>query len=161
MELWEFPHEMIRCIEGKVRDQVLRVIRENRSVIDPFEIAKWLKVDVLFTHTYNAPAFTIPSLSEDNEYKYTMFISKDVDRYSQKILCYHELGHIVCEGKPGPCLFDHTIDPESEFIANYFAAGFLPIFSRVKFSKNTTLEEVNAYVSSLIVSKENREIDIM
>lgn len=155
MRLWEIPwDDMIEPVEKVVRD-----IKNKGILIDPFNIAKYYGIDVRFiTTTGDAPAFSIPSF--DDSSKYTMFISKDVDRYSKKILCYHELGHLLCEGQPGVYLFDHTIDHESEFTANYFAASFLPIFSRMIITDDTTIEDANEYVSSLIIYGE-REIDIL
>ena len=137
---------------------MVKEIRNSGIVLDPFNIAKHYGIETAFIPIMEPPALSIP----DDYGKYTMYISNLVDRYSQKILGYHELGHVLCENLPRVHLFDHTIDHESEFLANYFVAGFLPIFSRIKFTGSTQIEDINTYVSSLIIPiTESRDITLM
>jgi Zn-dependent peptidase ImmA (M78 family) len=85
--------------------------------------------------------------------RYTIYISNAVDRYSSKILCAHELGHIFCEKPQAVSLFDHEIDPVSEFIANSFASLIVPFDARFKLEDDTTIEDYNNFVTSLILKK--------
>ena len=153
MELELFPathREALKKVHEKVKE-----IKDSGIIIDPFNIAKHYGIETAFIPIIEPPALSIP-----NDYgKYTMYISSLVDKYSQKILVYHELGHVLCENIPRIHLFDHTIDHESEFLANYFVAGFLPIFSRTKLTGSTQIEDINTYVSSLIIPvTESRDI---
>lgn len=125
-------------------------IRNSVKVIDPFYIAKQYNIDVSFIDMDKPFAF--------NQYnplsrRYTIYISNAVDRYSSKILCAHELGHIFCERPQAVSLFDHEIDPVSEFIANSFASLIIPFDARFKLDDDTTIEDYNDFVTSLILKK--------
>lgn len=125
-------------------------IRNSVSVIDPFHIAEKYGVEVSFIDMNEPYAF--------NNYNpttrtYTIYISNMVDRYSSKILCAHELGHIFCEKPQAVNLFDHKIDSVSEYIANTFASMLVPFDARFNLEDDTTIEEYNEFVASLILKK--------
>lgn len=125
-------------------------IRNSVKVIDPFYIAKKYNIDVSFIDMDKPYAFNqYNPLSQ----RYTIYISNAVDRYSSKILCAHELGHIFCEKPQAVSLFDHEIDPVSEFIANSFASLIVPFDARFKLEDDTTIEDYNNFVTSLILKK--------
>lgn len=135
----------------RIRDTA-SMIRNSISVIDPFYIAKQFNIDVSYIRMDEPYAFKqYNPVSE----KYSIYISNTVDRYSQKILCAHELGHIFCEEPQAVSLFDHQIDPVSEYIANAFASLIVPFGSRFELTVDSTIEEFNEYVSSLIFKKNN------
>lgn len=125
-------------------------VRAHNIPFDPFAIAKYKDIEVAFIHIDNPYAITIPDPITN---KLTIYISNEVDRYSQKFLCYHELGHILCEGCYNVHLFDHTIDHESEFIANIFASCFLPFSEGFDFFNGATVEEFNKFIVSKIRKK--------
>lgn len=123
-------------------------VRNSVRVIDPFYIAKRYGIDVSLIEMDEPYAFTNYNPSSIT---YAIYISSKVDRYSRKILCAHELGHIFC-GKPQAVnLFSHEIDPLSEFVANSFASLIVPFDSRFVVTDDTTIEEYNKFVVSLII----------
>ena len=126
-------------------------IRTTTKIIDPFYIAKEYNIDVSFIDMDEPYAF--------NQYnplsrRYTIYISNAVDKYSAKILCAHELGHIFCEKPQAVNLFDHKIDPVSEFTANCFASFLVPFDARFTLKDDTTIEDYNDFVASLILKKQ-------
>lgn len=128
-------------------------IRNSVKVIDPFYIAKQYNIDVSFIDMDKPFAF--------NQYnplsrRYTIYISNAVDRYSSKILCAHELGHIFCERPQAVSLFDREIDSISEFIANSFASLIVSFDARFKLDDDTTIEDYNDFVTSLILKKTSK-----
>ena len=145
MKLEEFSE--LRLPELERVQAVIEEIKNSGVFLDPFNIAKHNRIEYALVPITEPFALSIPNKLG----KYTMYISSLVDRYSQKILCYHELGHVLCENIPNVYLFDHTIDHESEFLANYFAANFLPILSRMNIDPETSIEDVNDYITSLII----------
>lgn len=125
-------------------------IRKSVDIIDPFRIAEQNNIDVSFIDMISPPAFNNYNPQTNS---YSIYISNNVDRFSAKILCAHELGHIFCDSPKEVTLFDHKIDPASEFIANSFASYIVPFDSRFKVTRNTTIEDYNEFVSSLILIK--------
>ena len=125
-------------------------IRNSVKFIDPFYIAKQYNIDVSFIDMDKPYAFNqYNPLSQ----RYTIYISNAVDRDSSKILCAHELGHIFCEKPQAVSLFDHEIEPVSEFIANSFASLIVPFDARFKLEDDSTIEDYNDFVTSLILKK--------
>lgn len=125
-------------------------IRKSVKVIDPFYIAAKNNIDVSFIDMEHPYAFKTLNPQTNT---YTIYISNLVDKYSSKILCAHELGHIFCEGPAEVSLFDHKIDPVSEYIANTFAAMLVPYDVRFKISDDTTIEDFNAFTVNQIYLK--------
>lgn len=125
-------------------------IRNSVSVIDPFHIAAEYGIGVSFIDMDEPYAFNNYNPTTQT---FTIYISNMVDRYSSKILCAHELGHIFCEKPQAVNLFDHQIDPVSEFVANTFASMLVPFDARFNLKDDTTIEEYNEFVASLILKK--------
>lgn len=138
MTVAEFP-----SIKRDRINKIVRYLKSNKILIDPFYIAKYFDIDVSFIPMMSPYAMTNYNPLSNS---FSIYIADDVDRYSQKILCYHELGHILCEGKHPTYLFDGTIDHESEFTANLFMSNFLPVFSRLDIKKTTDIKAINKFV---------------
>lgn len=129
----------------RILEEVEKVKRMGLS--DPFEIARALDIEVVFTEIKFAPAFFNRSRIDN---KTTIYISSNTNSYAKRLLCSHELGHILCEDYETD-LFDHRIDPESEFIANSFAMliddGILDKSVRSEITVNTDVENINNFIN--------------
>lgn len=150
MKVSELSEEVLHNIDSLVKE-----IKQSVNVLDPFVICQAFGIDYCFIDIDEPLAY--------NHYnplkkRYDIYISGSVDKYSSKILCYHELEHIFRERSHYVCLFDQEIDPESEFYANYFTSQFLPIFSRQKITPNTNIEAINEYVSTQIRKKNEKPL---
>ena len=119
--------------------------RDHSPIKNPIDIAQALGYEVILTKLSNdAPAFVLLDRGQ-------IFISNTVDRYSQQILCAHELGHLLLDNCNSVSLFDEAIDCISEFEANVFAYYLYPkAFSRLDFEKNDTIGKFNRFVASQI-----------
>ncbi len=131
-------------------DTLVQYIKKSVSVIDPFVICQKFGIDYCFIDIDEPLAYNHFNPLKN---RYDIYISGNVDKYSAKILCYHELGHILRERSQYVSLFNHEIDPESEFYANYFTSQFLPIFSRQTITQDTNIEAINEYVTCQIRRK--------
>ncbi len=142
LKLSDFPDETLESV-ARTAD----IIKE-RGIYNPFILASLLGYDCSFIDIIKPFALTTTSNNSKN-----IYISNSVSGYSKKILCFHELGHILCEANHDACLFDPEIDQESEFTANLFTSHFLPIFSRIRntITPETTLEYLNKYVAAQII----------
>lgn len=147
MKITDYPLDKFNNVQSMVH-----YVRTHSTIIDPFIIADNYNISVSFVDMNKPYAFNVYN-PESNTY--SIYISNQVDKYSAKILCAHELGHIFCEKLKTPSLFDHKQDPVSEYTANLFASGIVPFSTRFKQVENTTIEEFNEFVESLIYKKNN------
>lgn len=118
---------------------------------DPFFIAKQLGIRVIFEElTDNVKAF----ITKDS-YGPMIFIHKSADSLSQKILCFHEIGHFVNDDIGLiPDFFDIQIDQKKEYLANVFTSILYPqATAHLKADSHTDIKVINAYFDSLIKLK--------
>ena len=143
MRVSEFPAKKAERI-----NYVVNYIKGLGLPLDPLIIANHFGVEVNFIKGQRHPlAFTAPIVTTN---KAAIYLSDDVDKYSKKILLFHELGHILCNGRCETYLFDHTIDHEGEYMANMFMASFLPVLANKEITDNTDILAVNRYISTKI-----------
>lgn len=115
---------------------------------DPFYIAAQLGIRIIFWELNdNVKAFITKDV-----YGATIFINKDADSLSQKILCAHELGHYFNgDVDTLPVFFDKNIDPEKEYLANVFMTILYPQAEiRLKANSSTDIRDINNYFDSLL-----------
>lgn len=119
--------------------------RSNSAIKNPIDIAKALGYKIVISNSLkNVPAFCDLNSGE-------IYINAAADKYSQQILCAHELGHLLLDDCDSLSLFDETIDCISEFEANVFAYYLYPkAFARLAFEKHDTISEFNRFVVSQI-----------
>lgn len=137
--------------ENYVKNKIQRIesiamaARECSDIKNPIDIADALGYDIVLTQlTKKVPAFADSSTG-------TIYISNEVDKYSQQILCAHELGHLLLDNCDSVSLFDETIDCVSEFEANIFAFYLYPkAFVRLDFEENDTIGKFNRFVAGQI-----------
>ena len=87
----------------------------------------------------------------------TIYINEQLDNYSRKIICAHELGHLYSDSisENEASLFDSSIDSESEFLANYMVKCLMPnVFIFATSERYETIHAFNDYVESCIHYKE-------
>ena len=122
-------------------------IKSQVEVVDPYLIAQRYGIAVSFCDIEASLAY---SFFDNLEERFCIYISNKVDSFSANILCFHELGHIFCEGDAVVNLFDTELDPHSEFVANFFAATFLPLDNRFEINDDATIEDFNRHIASHI-----------
>ncbi|MBR5129202.1 MAG: ImmA/IrrE family metallo-endopeptidase [Firmicutes bacterium] len=89
---------------------------------NPFLILKYLQIECSFVNTQYTNAF----LTKDTNGNSTVYISNSLGKYYQKILCAHELGHILLHPKHALHLFGESKDDQLEYEANLFALSLMP-----------------------------------
>ncbi len=116
----------------------------------PFALAKILNVQIrLAPLVDNVPGFLENSIPNHSA---TIYINSLIDSYSQKIVCAHELGHLLLHNAEDSYqLFDADINAISEFEANLFVQLLLPqVFARTSTKDFKTISDFNKFVSSQI-----------
>lgn len=115
---------------------------------DPFHLAWQLGIRIIHWQLNdNVKAF----ITRD-AYGATIFINKEYDNLSRKILCAHELGHYFNGDVDSmPAFFDKNIDPEKEYLANVFMTILYPQAEmRLKADGSSDIKEINSYFDSLL-----------
>ena len=128
-------------------EEIYLLAHEARShswLKNPIDIAEALGYKVILSNLKEIPAFCDYNSGE-------IYISNAADKYSQQILCAHELGHLILDNCNSVSLFDETIDSESEVEANAFAYYLYPkAFVRLNNEDISTGRKFNRFVASLI-----------
>ena len=119
---------------------------------NPFELCKILNIKIYFLPLENG-LFGFADISSSDEQplksKATIFISSCVSSYAQKIICAHELGHILLQRDQSLNLLDSSNPSNSisEYEANLFAIELLPqIYIGVKDYRCLSREELYNYM---------------
>lgn len=119
-------------------------LRQQGYSDDPYKIARDYNIDVTFA---NIKGLALSFFDYSTE-RYSIFINKNMSKESKRILCFHELGHIFCEDVGEANLYNHRLDPVSEFTANSFMLCFLPSISNgLNLKRETHIESVNNYIT--------------
>lgn len=115
---------------------------------NPIDIAQSIGVTIRFVNLTEAFGFVDKGKDIEDS---TIYINDELDKYSKKIICAHELGHLFTDTSDAPSLFDTSIDSVSEFYANYFVKCLMPqVFVFAALDKYETFDDFNRYVSSCI-----------
>ena len=122
---------------------------ENTGHKDPFEVAKALGVNVRFTRIKCVPAFYQRDRLSGIA---TIFIDKTKNPFVRKILCWHELGHILTDDS-SLNLFSHKGNAIDEFAANSIAMYFMDgLIDDDEYDETTNIENINKYISLKVAS---------
>lgn len=126
-------------IKEKANELLSRVTNRN-----PFELAKAIGVNVVFYELDNR----LPGFIQDD----TIFINDNLDSYSKKIVCSHELGHYMLHKNVNEFeLFDSETRKSVEYEANLFAKIIFPqAFARMDAEKICKRSDLNQYVKDQI-----------
>ena len=118
---------------------------ESTGLTSPFEICDIVGVDVRITTIKSVPAFYQRDLMSNRA---TIYIDSRKSKYVRTLLCWHELGHILTEEKSAN-LFNHKLNPVSEFTANVIAMHFMDGLgiSEADIDMETPIENINKYIS--------------
>lgn len=95
---------------------------------DPLEICKLLDIKLRFIHL-SSGIYGFSDLERNAEnFSATIFLSNALNPYAQRIVCAHELGHILLHGNERLNLFDINEQENSlpEYEANLFAIELMP-----------------------------------
>lgn len=124
---------------------------------NPIDIATQLGITIRFIKTKReTPGFV---LKGDTIQSSTIYINDELDNYSKKIICAHELGHLYSDKlfDNDFSLFDESIDSESEFFANFMVYCLMRrVFVFAALDKYKTIHEFNSYVASRIHYRSNQ-----
>ena len=98
---------------------------------DPFRICKLLEIKVHIVSLEGLYGFSNIPNSANEELSISnasIFLSNKLNSYSRKIVCAHELGHILLQGNEQLNLFDieNTGNDLAEYEANLFAIELMP-----------------------------------
>lgn len=109
---------------------------------NPFELAKSYGV-----HVVRRPlAKETPGFIADN----IIYVDINLDAYSQKIVCAHELGHYMLH-KDMNELYDADSNTYTEFEANLFIALLMPqVFSKIDIESLKSITDFNKYIERQI-----------
>lgn len=109
---------------------------------NPFYLAKAFGVPVVICPF----ATKLSGFIADN----IIYINSNLDAYSKKIVCAHELGHYMLH-KNTDELFDSNGNTFTEFEANLFIKILMPqVFSKVNTKKINSITDFNKYVENQI-----------
>lgn len=138
--------------QSTIKYIVRKLIEYCKSTNDPFEIARKLNITVNITELDNVKAFSekINPLSIG-----TIYISKYVkSNYARKILCAHELGHLIMHSNTTETyvynMFDKKLNRQREYQANYFAAALLKQQMDLKQISKLSIDELNNLISTKV-----------
>lgn len=128
------------CIENIIVTST--ILRFHNNTRDPFVIAE--KQGIKITYCDLDPAI-IKGSSYYSETKKEIRINKNFSYDKQKIICAHELGHIILKHMGNAYYKDN--DLEREYCANLFAVTLL--FNNFDF--NCSLTELTSYELQIIL----------
>jgi len=115
---------------------------------DPFFIAHSLGIEVTFLDfNQHISAF---SERKDHFDRGRIYINRNLGHYMQKLLCAHELGHMLLHDVCETTFFDADIEPQKEYEANYFTAMLLPQLINNEDIWDYSMEAFNAYIASRV-----------
>lgn len=95
---------------------------------DPFKICKLLDIKIQ-TVPLSLGLYGFSDVCSNSGYtKASIFLSDKLTSYARKIVCAHELGHILSHKKDRLNLFDleNPVDSIAEYEANIFAIELMP-----------------------------------
>ena len=115
---------------------------------NPFELAHKMNINIsLLDFDNDLLAFSSKNSNYDNG---TIYINKHVGNYAAKILCAHEIGHMIMH-KSETNLFDKGIEPIKEFEANYFTVCLVDTLAQTIPSKAlVSVEAFNDHIDKRI-----------
>lgn len=147
--------DKIMNISSDVLDQISDIVtklREHFRNRDPFFLARQLNIECVFCDLSEILAFSERSSIDDPG---TIYISNSLCLYSQKILCAHELGHLLLHKDDDNNLFSCEFNPLKEYEANYFAAHLLPQIIVYADITKMSVDEFNSYITSRVMLSTN------
>lgn len=128
---------------------IVSVLLEKFHSRDPFFVAKSLGIEISFLD-FNEDILAFSERKNAHDIG-RIYINKNLGAYSQKLLCTHELGHLLLHDICENTFFDSDIEPLKEYEANYFTMTFTPqIFINPDIS-NFSVETFNDYVTHRIL----------
>lgn len=128
--------------------QVVSILLNKYHNRDPFAIARNMGVEYSFLNfENNLAAFSECKNDKDHG---RIYINQKYGSYARKILCGHELGHLLLHREYGETFFDAEIEPEKEYEANYFVAMLLPYIITNDSILNFPMEAFNKYIAERV-----------
>lgn len=136
--------EISRKRYKEIKRRLARIVKYC-GTRDPFEIAK--KMDISCTIL---PLEGLLGASDIS--KASICLSKHLDNYARKIICAHELGHIILHREESLNLFrnDRNETDIIEYEANLFAMELLPQIKTKRYLE-LSKEELQRYIEKKIV----------
>lgn len=124
-------------------------LADNYTNRNPFHIANCHGIEYHFVDFNKDPAAL--SVRQHPKDAGTIYIDQSFGSYSRKILCAHELGHLLFHRKDDNNLFDKSFNPIKEYEANYFTVLLLPqLMIHTDLSK-LSITELNDYVYQAVI----------
>lgn len=116
---------------------------------DPFHIAHSLGIEISFLDfNDDIAAFSERKNTCD---KGRIYINKNFGSYTQKVLCAHELGHLIFHDVCENTFFDSDIEPLKEYEANYFTAILMPQIVINEKVLDFPVETFNEYITHRVL----------
>lgn len=109
---------------------------------NPFKIAELLGIRCKFVEMKGVKAFSLKSEQDGNG---VIFIKNDIGSFSQRILCAHELGHLILHEEENNLFSSNEYNKEKEAEANYFVTLLLPSIMLVN-PMELSDSELNEYI---------------
>ncbi|MBR4058922.1 MAG: ImmA/IrrE family metallo-endopeptidase [Lachnospiraceae bacterium] len=124
---------------------------------NPFTILQLINTNIsTLSLTHNIGGFT-DITSSDNGLHVNIYINKEYDSFSQRIIAAHELGHVIFDSDAQLNMFsdEKTYSNISDYRADLFAVKLLGLVKNTNETKNFyTPEEVHKIImSKLLYSK--------
>lgn len=116
---------------------------------DPFHIARSLGIEISFLD-FNDDILAF-SERKDIYDRGRIYINKNLGSYTQKVLCAHELGHLVFHDTCESTFFDSDIEPLKEYEANYFTAILMPQIVINENILDFSVEKFNEYLTHRVL----------
>jgi len=129
---------------------IVEKIYKHCGTRDPFLIAEGLNINCSTISLSGALGISDISKATD---KATIYLSSNLDSYAKKIICAHELGHLLLHRDIGVNLFTSDGDKDDiiEYEANVFALELMPHLKPFEFRKFTK-EELQTHMEKKITS---------
>jgi Zn-dependent peptidase ImmA (M78 family) len=138
--------------DSKVQEDIKSIVSmllnkfHNR---DPFHIARSLGIEISFLD-FNEDILAF-SERRDSFDRGRIYINNNMGAYVKKVLCAHELGHMLLHDICETTFFDSDIEPLKEYEANYFTAILMPQIVTNKNVLDFSVETFNEYVTHRIL----------
>lgn len=134
--------------QQEIKSVVSMLLKKFHSC-DPFYIAGSLGIEISYLD-FNEYILAF-SERKDIHDRGRIYINNNLGSYSKKLLCAHELGHLLLHDICESTFFDSDIEPLKEYEANYFTMMLIPQIFISENISDFSVETFNEYVKQRIL----------
>ena len=135
-------------VQQEIKSVVSMLIQKFHSR-DPFYIAHSLGIELSFLD-FNKDILAFSERKNTHD-RGCIYINNKLGSYSKKLLCAHELGHLLLHDICENTFFDSDIEPLKEYEANYFTMTLTPQLFINESISDFSVETFNEYVTYRIL----------